>query len=175
MSPGGWGKGKPQATSPHPTAGTRLSGRRSGGASAGALDPCHPSWSLRDPESRAPTSLVSASGPERPRSTGFRVQATGPQISRCPAPPPGGARGPGLQPRVTLEGELLAPRFEEFSLPGRRFRPEVPRYPSPRLPGLEELGLRTASAPTSLFWAETPLLQGDPGSWDSPALPPEVV
>lgn len=161
MSPGGWGEGKPQATDPFPIAGTRLSRCRCGTtAASGAW--CHSFWSLRGSESRTPASQISTSLLERPQRTGRRVQARGPQITRCPAPPPGGARSPGHQPRATLEGELLAPRFEEFRIPDRRFRPGVSRNLSSRLPGLEEFGLWTPSALTSLFWVEAPTTSRGP-------------
>lgn len=97
------------------------------------------------------------------------MQVRGLQIPRCPAPPPWRSPESGTSAPATLEGELLASQLEECRIPDRRSRPGVPRNLSPILPRWEELGLWTASAPASLFWA---LLQGHPGVWDSPALQP---
>lgn len=109
-----------------------------------------------------------------PRSPGPSVQARGPQISRCPAPPPGGARSPGHQRCATLEAELPAPGFQEFRIPDRRFPPEFPRKLSPGLPGFEELGIRTPSAPSSPFGVEAPATSRGPWNLGLPALPPGV-
>lgn len=140
--PGRPGGGEAPATVPRPTAGTRASRCRSG--------PATYSGPLRL-QSRA--SLVTASGLERLRSAGFRVQLRGIQRPRCPAPPPWRSRESGTSAPATPEGELLASQCEECRTPDRRFRPGVPRNLSPILPRLGELGLWTASSPTSLFGA----------------------
>lgn len=166
MSPGGWegegeGEGKAQATAPRLTAGTGLSRHRCGTTVARAQR-----YSSQSLEGSKVVDSGVASLHRALRDP--KAQAKGTQISRCPAPPPGGAGSPGHHSARSLRPSFLHPGLKNL---GSQTGDYLQAFPDIRAQ-ISELGIRTPSAPASLFGAETPPLQGDPGIWDSPALPP---
>lgn len=163
MGPCGWGEGKPQAPAPHLTAGTGLSRHRCGATTARAW--YHPFRSLRGPELQTPASRVSEPRVLRdPAAQTPTSKLKDPKI-QVPSAPFWRSRESGTA------AELPAPGFEEFRILDRSFPPGLPRSSSTRLPGLEELGIWTPSAPTGLFWADGPTTSRGPRNLRPPCAP----
>lgn len=161
MSPGGWeGEGKAPATAPRLTAGTGLSRHRCRTAAAKAQR--YSSQSLEG------SKVVDAGVGSLHRTLRDpKAQAKGTQISRCPAPPPGGAGSPGHHSARSWRPSFLHPGLKKL---GSQTGDYPQGFPDIRAQ-ISELGIRTPGAPASLFGAETPTTSRGPRNFGLPCTP----